>query len=143
MGSWALGFDHGTKAEAAGLAASTDLVALSGGSANNTKGAWTELVASTTEPYDALIVSLQGGDDTTQGTGQILLDIGIGPAGSEIVAVGDTIGSIANSEEVRMAATGVYPVNVPRGSRIAARWQGQVATTSGLDAIVHGIRPAA
>lgn len=116
MGSWALGFDHGTKAQAAGLAASTDLVALSGGSSNNTKGAWTQLLASTAFDAHAMLLVFNDPDASFNG----LVDIGIGAAGSERVLLPDLY---IRTETNKFVGRLMVPVAIPAGTRLSARLQ--------------------
>lgn len=116
MGSWALGFDHGTKAEAAGLAASTDLVALSGGAANNTKGAWTQLLAATAFDAHAMLLVFNDPDASFNG----LVDIGIGAAGSERVLLPDLY---IRTETNKFVGRLMVPIAIPAGTRLSARLQ--------------------
>lgn len=107
--------------------------------ATNTETAWTQLVAATAEPFSALTVGIQGGADTTQGTADCLVDIGMGASGSEVVIVPNVYVQTNTSEIVTYPDTGPWSVYIPPGSRLAARVQ-QSATASTLDVIVYGIR---
>lgn len=133
----------GTAASVAGLNANT---ATSKGTnltipgANNTKGAWVELVTTTAESYTALMVGVQGAADTTQGATTQLIDIGVGASGSEVVVVPNIYTVTASSEAVTVPDSGAWLVDVPAGSRIAARYQLSSITNTNLDVIVYGIR---
>lgn len=106
----------------------------------NVKGAWTQIIAATAEPYTALGVSVQGGGDTTQATTRQLIDIGIGAAGAEQVLIGDIGTETSATEGVMQLGPQVFGVYVPKGARLAARWQG-ATLTGNIDVHLHGIRP--
>ena len=81
------------------------------------KGSWTQLIASTSGQSNFFICLLQSvfvaGTDTAT-----LLDIGIGASGSE-TAIASNI-AIGGANNINI----VLPVNIPSGTRIAARIQG-------------------
>jgi hypothetical protein len=84
------------------------------------KGSWTQLIASTTEDYKALIVSL----GTASGNG-VLVDIGFGGAGAETPVVKNLMHIGRNTDFTQGLA--VIPLVVPVGTRIAARASASVA----------------
>jgi hypothetical protein len=93
----------------------------------NTKGAWTEIVASTTADADLVEVSVQAANQSSAIVG-ILLDLAIGAAGSEVAlfqnaAVGGAAAQTFNGEAGYRFGVPVY---VPSGSRISARIQSNV-----------------
>lgn len=88
----------------------------------DTKGAWVEVVAATPHDADGLLLA------TTQSSSAALshlLDFGIGAAASETVIVPDWLVAIG----ARMTAYMTVPIDLPAGSRIAARCQGSAAST--------------
>ncbi len=90
----------------------------SGNSGANTKGAWVQIEASTSFPINALMY---------QGTHIIrrsFVDVGVGAAGSEVVIAADIPHWWTDYEHQQYP---VFPVNIPVGSRIAARAQGDSA----------------
>lgn len=108
-------------------AASTvsSLTVTSGGSAH-TKGAWTEIVASTSADVASITVNStapvgQNGIDT-----RCLVDIGIGGSGSETVI----IPNIAVGNKSSSTAGWLFPVFIPKGTRVAFRSQHAVASTA-------------
>ncbi len=116
MSDW--GYVHsGQITEAAGsvTATSSGTTPATPGS-NNTKGAWVELIASTT--YDAIGMIVQAFADSASGS--FLLDIGIGASGSEVPLIADF-----QFQRLASAYGGsgqpFIPVHVPRGSRISMR----------------------
>lgn len=118
---------------------------LSSPGSGNTEGAWTEIVASTSEPYTALGVSVQGGSDTTQATTSGLVDIGVGAAGAETAVVSDIALGLVATEGINPLSPLVHPLvnQVPAGSRLSARWQNGLGSAPTVDVVLHGIRPAA
>lgn len=81
---------------------------------NNAKGAWVELIASTALPADLLVLMLR-----MTVLGDCLVDIGIGAAGSEKVLIPDVL----HSGRASFASHVRFPVRIPVGTRIAARYQ--------------------
>ena len=92
----------------------------------NTKGAYTELLSSTTAPIGGFSVAIQG-EELTAPT-DFLLDISVGGAGSEEVIVPDLLFSIGNSMDTGLLLTFEIPVSIPQGIRIAARMQASAAS---------------
>lgn len=120
------GSDFGT------VTTSSNGTALTGG-ANNTKGSYTQLTASTTLDICALAVCLQETNNTTR---HCAVDIAVGASGSENVIIsnlfveGGTNG--ANGQDY------LFPINIPAGTRISARAQNGSATADGPTANVVG-----
>lgn len=84
----------------------------------NTKGAWAELIASTSFPGSGLIVTIG-----YRNTANMLIDIGIGAAASEIVIIGNLLASTMMLMGVVKAGAMFFPIFIPAGTRIAARCQ--------------------
>ncbi|MDZ5457003.1 hypothetical protein [Azohydromonas lata] len=99
------------------MAASGALTTMIAPGSLNTKGAWTQIVASTAFDAAALLLTLSVG--TTNGS--VLVDIGIGAAGTETVLLGNL--------QARRISSGnnvvqlLLPLQIPAGSRIALRYQ--------------------
>jgi hypothetical protein len=90
----------------------------------HTKGAWTEIVAATTNPIKML--SAINGCASTNHTYnyQFLFDIGMGAAGSEIVVVPNLYFYVdADPFKFIPMTFGPFMVNIPAGSRLAIRMQ--------------------
>ncbi len=89
--------------------------------AANTKGSWTQLIASTAYEAAALVLQLIGFASTVR---RNAIDIGIGGAGSEKILVPDLFINGGNN------AVGFVwiPMNVPKGSRISMRFQNTTAS---------------
>lgn len=108
----------------------------------NTKGPWTELAASTPEDLTVIYLGPQGAGSTNfiSAVG-LLIDLGIGPSGSEQVVVGDVGISSSSQELLTIRFPMTYAVDVPAGSRLVARYA-RGASTIPLDLIVVGAGPA-
>lgn len=90
------------------------------GGTPNVKTSWTQLVGST--PYDMNMIELF--ITITNAANSLLLDIGIGSGGSELVVVNNILAAGASqvSHVLRL------PLFIPAGSRVAVRAQGAMAT---------------
>lgn len=98
----------------------------SGGSAN-TKGAFTQLIASTPFTCNSVIINIVR---TVATTGlQYLVDIAVGDAGSEVVVVPDLLAEGTNTA-TSLTGHGLYvlPLTISTGSRISVRCACSTAT---------------
>ncbi len=91
------------------------------GATINTKGAWTQLVASTANDADLLTVCIGQSQNTNLLGGKFLVDIATGGSGSETVIL-ENIPVQANASEEGYTVFQVLH-NIPSGTRIAARAQ--------------------
>lgn len=89
----------------------------------NTKGAWSQVIASTANPGDILKLTIDV-DASGVNTG-MLVDIGFGASGSEAVVIPNLTVGAWNSNTIEV------PIKVPQGTRIAARCQAAVASRTG------------
>ncbi len=109
-------------------AAARDPVTVTAGGTAHTKGAWTQLIAST--PYDAygIWIAIDGIHVSAAATAY-LVDIGVGPSGSEWVIVPnlDVWGADATAAGLNPHMFW-FPVYLPAGSRISARSQSVTAS---------------
>lgn len=87
----------------------------------NSKSAWTELFAAT--PRDASAICLQ----VSPGAGDVLLDIGLGAAALEVVAVPDMFVGFARFNANQVEA--ILPISMPEGARVAVRYQSSAIST--------------
>jgi hypothetical protein len=83
----------------------------------NTKTGWDEIAASTS--YDASWIRLNFLSHTATHDG--LVDIGVGAAGSEKVLIPNII--VFKSTGALYLANYMFPVAIPKGTRVAIRWQ--------------------
>lgn len=106
--------------------------------ATNTKGAWTTITASCPQALQGVVVSVQGGTDTAFASAWGVLDVGVGPAASEVVRLGDLPLRFNANEAVAMLWPGFYPMNVRAGDRIAVRYACS-STANDLDVNLTGV----
>ncbi len=127
MGDWAaLQVNRYAKSDAAGVAGTT----VTAGSPANVKGSWTELFASTSIDAEAILVEIQ----LTPGAGNnrhYAFDIGVGGAGSEVVAVSDiTLYNNTAQGGNEQGCPILIPVFIPAGTRISMRSQSDLASST-------------
>lgn len=101
-------------------------VAVDPGGTANTKGAWVELVASTSETYKGLY--LKSGFNNGNTNSDNLVDIAVGGAGSEEVIAQNLYVEGFSSENVPSALT--VDVTIPEGSRVSMRAQCSIIDAS-------------
>ncbi len=119
MSDWGISAGFQNSSAAGSNTATSGGVSLSTIASVNTKSSWTEIVASSGIHAHGIVLSMYiNGNTATMG----LVDIGIGGSGSEVVIIPNypvqRIGS-------NPASSGSYffPVTIPVGSRISARFQ--------------------
>ena len=92
----------------------------------NTKGSWTTIISSTTLAGNGLLIQLEGQQPTTSVATCLLVDIGIGSAGNEVVICPNLAVNITCY--TNLMAVGVahyyFPIGLPAGTRVSARYQG-------------------
>ncbi len=92
---------------------------------NNTKGSWTELVASSSYDSEAMLIHFGGfAGIVTTARADYLIDIGVGAASSEQVI----LSNLLSSNPAQYPDTILVPLSVPAGSRVAARCQCSAAS---------------
>ena len=101
-------------------AASTDGVSVDPGGTPNTKGAWTQIVASTTRRIRRLYVCIAH----TGGVGGLrnwLLDIGVGAGAAEVVAIPDIAIIGETNAAMLLPSVAWFDREIPAATRISAR----------------------
>lgn len=97
-------------------------VSLSTPGAINTWGAWTEVTASTAQAFAALVVQTgQGASAGASAAADVKAQLGIGASGAERVLLSVPITVSSSSRHYRVS-TNIHFGNVPRGSRLVARY---------------------
>jgi len=112
-----------------------------GGTAN-TKGSWVQLVASTTNRIGTLLLGASNLGQTARTTCEWLVDIGIGGAGSETVLLSNVHYECVSTEDtIHPQGRGPYYVEIPAGTRLAARAQCSINTVTvrNIALIAYGI----
>jgi hypothetical protein len=112
----------------------SSIVTITANSSAHTKGAWSQLIASTSAQASFIIID--AGDVSTSATNTAtLLDIGTGASGSETALIENVaIGSAIRSAIRAPFAFGV-PIQIPSGVRLSARIQSVV--TGGKTATIR------
>lgn len=103
--------------------ASSNGTVIDPGSTANTKGAWVELVLSSTAAHRALVMAVGNNNNTAAVATTWLIDIGVGGAGFEQVLIADFRVQATATETLVPGSTPVFGVTIPEGSRLAVRSQ--------------------
>ena len=120
-----VGLDYGTSGAVG--------TAIANPTSTNVKGAWTQIVASTTADAAFISVSLTGDNTIDSSAPNIAVDIGVGGAGSELVVLNNLW---LNSYSGPNTANYVFPLLLPSGTRLSARSQ-SAATGAGSSCYVN------
>jgi hypothetical protein len=99
-------------------------VTLTSAATAHNKGAYTELIASTAADTYCLWLWARG-VAVSAGDGRCLIDVAVGPAGSERIILPNLNFGAAPSPPLRRMG---IPIYIPKGSRIAARCQRETAS---------------
>jgi hypothetical protein len=92
--------------------------------ATHTKGAWSEITASTTCRAKWLLAAFTAAANTAQTDCSWLADIAIGDGGSETILIPDLLlGTQTASDVLTPQMVGPIPVDIPEGTRLAVRAQ--------------------
>jgi hypothetical protein len=123
-------------------AASQGIIPTAPGSLD-TKGAWTQVTAATTERLGAIIPVFQGGGNTTSSAAGanrgMLCDVGIWNGASYDVIIPDLAVDLTSAEVVTTFFPGVpFAVNIPRGSQLGVRYSRDNASNT-LDVSLVGV----
>lgn len=126
------------------LTASSKGTEIDPGGTVNTKGAWVELVApfTPTPALKGLILGLGNNNNVAASAGSWLIDVGVGTAGFEQVAIPNYRMSMSTAETITPPCTPFIPVSIPAGSRLAVRAQSNLsvdATDRKFSAVLHGV----
>lgn len=116
-------------------------VSIDPGGVANTEGSYSQIVASTDNPIRAAIIAIGGQANNSRTTASWLVDLSTGAAASEQNVVEDMLVSTdASGDDMRPQYFGPIPLNVPAGTRLAARAQCSItdATDRLFDIAVYG-----
>lgn len=111
---------------AATISATAPGTTITASGSTNTKGSWTQLFSSTAGEVVGMNISITN-NTTASSAVTMLLDIGIGGAGSEVVKVENLLMSLSSLAGAPMG-TLYIPIRIPKGTRIAARCQSNTAS---------------
>jgi hypothetical protein len=129
-----------TRIVALGVSAGTTVGTTLTPGASNAEGAWTQIVASTTEDYAGVMLSHLFNVDTTL-TSELIGcgDVGVGGAGVEkLVGESITYSAMTTANETRTSFHMPAFQGIKAGSRISARWSGSLAADGSNSIIVYG-----
>jgi len=121
-GGWPIGSEVCNGTDQGSVTTTSNGTAVVTSSSTNTKGSWTQLIASSA--IDACWIVVTGGAASTADT--LAFDIGVGASGSEIAIIQNIINFSNNSWPIdsRLA----FPCQIAAGTRISARAQATVAS---------------
>lgn len=107
--------------------------------ASGATGAWTQITASTSEDHFAFVPSFQAATDVSISNAMYTFEIGTGSATEELISwpyvfCGDTTESMSGP-------VNSYPtfIDVPSGTRLAARVSNSVVNDAAYDAVIHAV----
>ena len=103
------------------VTASASGTSVTSGGAGHTKGSWVQLIASTAADCSLVDIALAIDVSSFSDYGTFSVDIGIGAGGSEVVVVADLL--ISSDFNRFNDARFTFPLQIPAGTRIAARCQ--------------------
>lgn len=109
----------------------------------NTKGNFVQIIASTANRYQGLMMVCSGANQqSANGSEKFLIDIAVGSSGNEKVIVANLLCSwgVGNGFTILLPwCFGVFPVDIPAGSRLSVRCQySQANGTNKFDALLYG-----
>lgn len=106
--------------------AQSGFITCTGGATANTKGAWSQIIASTSASINLIIFNASSSIYSTDHS--VMYDIGVGAAGSESVVAQNIAGGNTTYSYIPQL---FLPIAIPAGSRIAYRCQGNAASRAG------------
>jgi hypothetical protein len=106
----------------------------------HTKGAYSQLTASTPHAIRAVLLSIGSNKNSVPATNKWLVDIAVGAAGAEQVLVGNLLFTCGQERPVP-SLVGPLPCSIPAGVRVAARSQCSVTDTTDrkIALVLYGI----
>ena len=131
MSGWALAVPGFTVTDRYDIVNTDDKqTAVTASATPHTKGSWVELDASTSQ--DAYLINVNLHDSSLSGTNTgMLVDIGIGGSGSEVVLIPNLLAGWKSGSN-----STVIPLYIPAGNRLSARVQAVI----GSDTVNVGVR---
>lgn len=129
-----------TRAESMGVTGNKG-VEVDAGATPNTKGSYSQIIASTSNRYQAIMLCISSDNQRAQnGSERFAIDIAVGAAASEKVIVNNLLctWSFSNGATILPWCFGPFPCDIPAGSRLAVRAQNSAATVTKFDATLYG-----
>jgi hypothetical protein len=112
------------------------------GASAATFGAWAQLVASTAEAVKAVCLrTTPAGNNAAPSTGQWVLQLGVGGAGSEVAVLNVPFLTGTAADNFGPMVQLWFPCSIPAGTRVAARVMSSVtdATDRIVDVVAYGL----
>jgi hypothetical protein len=97
--------------------------------AANTKGSYSQLIASTARDYAGFYIAMDVAGSTSFPTGPLMVDVAIGAGGSEQIIVPNVFFSSSPGAFYGSGMSGPFRVPIPAGTRVAARVQDTAGST--------------
>lgn len=122
--------------------ATSGAVSIDPGGTANTKGAYSQIVASTTAPIRELYLAIGNQKNATRASASWLVDIAVGGAGSEQIIFPNLALNCSTSPDVLTPQVyGPLPAGIVTGTRLAVRAQSDLITaaTRIFDAAIFGV----
>ena len=122
--------------------ADTGGVSVDPGASISTKGAYSEIVSSTTFPISALVIGIGNQNNLARAVAQWYIDIAVGAGGSEMIIIPDImIRCVGSGYKIWPQFSPTYPISILVGSRIAVRAECTMndATDRIFDVVLYGI----
>lgn len=125
----------GNKLETLGLSGSGDATVVSPSATANTKGSYVELDASTAFHVCGIILEVYGGNGLTYTGADVLLDIAVGAAASEVDVIQNL--PVTGLAQFAISYQSVWvPVEIPAGSRVSARCQASAGSAGDVEVAI-------
>jgi hypothetical protein len=107
--------------------------------ANTAEGAWTVITAATTAPARWLVVGVASPNNALAIAVNGFIDVGLGVA-PETTVITDIPFAVSANEDINLAYPLTFPVMIPTGSRLVARYRGtSIATAASPSVTLTGI----
>lgn len=116
-------------------------VSIDPGGTANTKGAWSEIVASSSKRVRQLLLRFGAGQNSGLQAAAYQVDVGVGAAGSESLLVTDLrLWAHTSRQVITPSVYGPIPVDIPAGTRVAVRGLCSItdATDRKFDVVGYG-----
>ena len=111
------------------------------GTTLHTKGAWTQITASTTADHKGLAIIHGSRNNTAMAGATFFYDIAVGASGQEQIIIANWRVTSSVNETISPQNSPFFPVDIPAGSRIAVRCSGNTtdATDRLLDVVLYAL----
>lgn len=142
MGFGSMGDKGFKRAVSMGITSATG-VTVDPGATANALGSWTQIIASTPNHFNGLMVAFGSAARSNAALNSWLVDIAIGASGSEQIILKQLLTMSFSNTIFYMTPTffGPFPCSIPAGTRIAARAQcsTSTSTTRNIDVTLYGL----